>query len=174
MPRAVFGKRAHAIPDGSYIVAASVEEQCVGGQQVRIIVRNEQARGLGSGHLVSPHCILCEQQFGGPIESQRKFVPNVYAPNGERKASRHPDRSRVRGHGERRVSQYQECHTQGLARGASYSAVAHGIVPNNTGGFGAANTAADVFGRNEIEALRRRFAQLNDWIGDEVVDANPY
>jgi hypothetical protein len=47
-------------------------------------------------------------------------------------------------------------------------------VPNNTGGFGAANTAADVFGRNEIEALRRRFAQLNDWIGDEVVDVNPY
>jgi capsid portal protein len=49
-----------------------------------------------------------------------------------------------------------------------------GIVPSNTGGFGAADTAAEVFGRNEIEPLQRRFAQLNHWIGDEVVRFNPY
>jgi capsid portal protein len=49
-----------------------------------------------------------------------------------------------------------------------------GIVPSNTGGFGAADTAAEVFGRNEIEPLQRRFAQLNYWIGDEVVRFGPY
>jgi capsid portal protein len=49
-----------------------------------------------------------------------------------------------------------------------------GIVSRNTGGFGAADTAAEVFGRNEIEPLQRRFAQRNDWIGDEVVRFNPY
>jgi len=49
-----------------------------------------------------------------------------------------------------------------------------GIVPSNTGGFGAADTAAEVFGRNEIEPLQRRFAQLNDWIGEEVVRFNSY
>jgi PBSX family phage portal protein len=49
-----------------------------------------------------------------------------------------------------------------------------GIVPSNTGGFGAADTAAEVFGRNEVEPLQRRFAQFNDWIGDEVVRFNPY
>jgi hypothetical protein len=48
------------------------------------------------------------------------------------------------------------------------------IVPSNTGGFGAADTAAEVFWRNEIEPLQRRFAQLNDWIGDEIVSFNPY
>ena len=49
-----------------------------------------------------------------------------------------------------------------------------GIVPGNTGGFGAADTAAEVFGCNEIEPLQRRFAQLNDWIGDEVVRFTRY
>jgi PBSX family phage portal protein len=49
-----------------------------------------------------------------------------------------------------------------------------GIVPSNTGGFGAADTAAEVFGANEIEPLQRRFTQLNEWLGDEVVRFNPY
>ena len=49
-----------------------------------------------------------------------------------------------------------------------------GIVPSNTGGFGAANTAAEVFGANEISPLQRRFEQLNEWIGDEVVRFNAY
>jgi PBSX family phage portal protein len=49
-----------------------------------------------------------------------------------------------------------------------------GIVPSNTGGFGAADTAAEVFGANEIEPLQRRFMQLNEWLGDEVVRFNPY
>lgn len=49
-----------------------------------------------------------------------------------------------------------------------------GVVSSNTGGFGAADTVAEVFGRNEIEPLQRRFAQLNEWIGDEVVRFNAY
>lgn len=49
-----------------------------------------------------------------------------------------------------------------------------GVVPSNTGGFGAADTAAEVFGANEIEPLQRRFTQLNEWIGDEVVRFNSY
>jgi hypothetical protein len=48
------------------------------------------------------------------------------------------------------------------------------IVPSNTDGFGAADTAAEVFGRNEVEPLQRRFSQLNDWLGDEIVRFNSY
>jgi capsid portal protein len=44
-----------------------------------------------------------------------------------------------------------------------------GIVPGNTGGFGAADTAARRFASNEIEPLQRRFAQLNERLGSEVV-----
>ncbi|MDR6387561.1 PBSX family phage portal protein [Paraburkholderia phenoliruptrix] len=49
-----------------------------------------------------------------------------------------------------------------------------GIVPSNTGGFGAADKAAEVFGLNEIAPLQRRFEQLNEWAGDEVVRFVPY
>ena len=49
-----------------------------------------------------------------------------------------------------------------------------GVVPSNTGGFGAADTAAKVFGRNEVEPLQARFLQLNDWLGEEVVRFKPY
>ncbi|WP_028206626.1 phage portal protein [Paraburkholderia nodosa] len=44
-----------------------------------------------------------------------------------------------------------------------------GIVPSNTGGFGAADKAAEVFGFNEIAPLQRRFEQLNDCVGEAVV-----
>ncbi|SOE53856.1 hypothetical protein SAMN05446635_0611 [Burkholderia sp. OK233] len=47
-------------------------------------------------------------------------------------------------------------------------------MPSNTRGIGATDTAAEVFGRNEIEPLQRRFAQLNDWTGDEAARFNPY
>jgi len=49
-----------------------------------------------------------------------------------------------------------------------------GIVPSNTGGFGAADTAAQVFGRNEIEPLQARFTELNYWIDEEVMRFNAY
>jgi hypothetical protein len=48
------------------------------------------------------------------------------------------------------------------------------IVPGNTGGFGAADKAADVFGLNEIAPLQRRFEQFNEWVGEEVVRFAPY
>jgi PBSX family phage portal protein len=49
-----------------------------------------------------------------------------------------------------------------------------GIVPSNTGGFGAADTAAKVFGRNEIAPLQAQFLTLNEWVGDEIVRFVPY
>lgn len=49
-----------------------------------------------------------------------------------------------------------------------------GVVPSNTGGFGAADTAAKVFGRNEVEPMQARFLQLNEWLGDEVIKFKPY
>lgn len=49
-----------------------------------------------------------------------------------------------------------------------------GIVPANNGGFGAADTAANVFARNEIEPLQARFMELNAWLGEEVVRFTPY
>jgi PBSX family phage portal protein len=48
-----------------------------------------------------------------------------------------------------------------------------GIVPSNTGGFGAADTANNLFYENEILPLQRRFVELNDWAGEEVVKFAP-
>ncbi|WP_398492631.1 phage portal protein [Variovorax sp.] len=44
-----------------------------------------------------------------------------------------------------------------------------GIVPSNTGGFGAVLPAAQVFARNEIKPLQERFREINEWLGEEVV-----
>ena len=49
-----------------------------------------------------------------------------------------------------------------------------GIVPSNTGGFGAIVPAAQVFATNEIEPLQARFLALNDWLGEEVVRFEKY
>lgn len=49
-----------------------------------------------------------------------------------------------------------------------------GIIPNNTGGFGDAAKAAAVFNANEIKPLQQRFRELNEWLGVEVVDFEPY
>ncbi len=49
-----------------------------------------------------------------------------------------------------------------------------GIVPSNTGGFGAVLPAAQVFARNEIQPLQDRFREINDWLGQEVVRFEKY
>jgi PBSX family phage portal protein len=49
-----------------------------------------------------------------------------------------------------------------------------GIVPSNTGGFGAVLPAAQVFARNEIKPLQDRFKEINEWIGEEVVRFTDY
>lgn len=49
-----------------------------------------------------------------------------------------------------------------------------GIVPGNTGGFGAVLPAAQVFARNEIEPLQEQFRQLNTWLGEVVIEFDPY
>ncbi|ASJ24299.1 phage portal protein, PBSX family [Laribacter hongkongensis] len=49
-----------------------------------------------------------------------------------------------------------------------------GIVPNNTGGFGDAGKAAEVFYQNEILPLQTRLAEINWMVGEEVVRFGPY
>ncbi|MFD2179520.1 phage portal protein [Veronia pacifica] len=49
-----------------------------------------------------------------------------------------------------------------------------GIIPQNTGGFGSAEAATKVFARNELMPLQERFRELNDWIGEEVINFTPY
>lgn len=49
-----------------------------------------------------------------------------------------------------------------------------GIVPSNTGGFGAVLPAAQVFARNEIKPLQERFREINEWLGEEVVSFVDY
>lgn len=49
-----------------------------------------------------------------------------------------------------------------------------GIVPTNTGGFGAIGPAAAVFVKNELEPLQNRMRALNDWIGEEVIAFEDY
>lgn len=49
-----------------------------------------------------------------------------------------------------------------------------GVMPNVTGGFGAVKPVAEVFVKNELEPLQMRFAELNDWIGEDVMRFGEY
>ncbi|PRC90862.1 phage portal protein [Solimicrobium silvestre] len=49
-----------------------------------------------------------------------------------------------------------------------------GIMPNNTGGFGAVEPAARVFARNELVPLQAQFRALNDWLGQDVIQFTDY
>ncbi|PRF87230.1 phage portal protein [Burkholderia multivorans] len=44
-----------------------------------------------------------------------------------------------------------------------------GIIPSNAGGFGDVHKAAEVFNELEIEPLKARLREVNDWLGIEVV-----
>jgi PBSX family phage portal protein len=48
-----------------------------------------------------------------------------------------------------------------------------GLVPSNTGGFGAVEPAANVL-RSMSWPLQARFKELNEWLGEEVVSFTPY
>ncbi|VWD11703.1 phage portal protein [Burkholderia lata] len=49
-----------------------------------------------------------------------------------------------------------------------------GIVPSNTGGFGAVEPMARVFARNEVVPLQQQFLKINEWAGEEIVRFNDY
>lgn len=49
-----------------------------------------------------------------------------------------------------------------------------GILPNNVGGFGDVEKAANVFVRNELIPLQKRRAELNSWIGEQVISFDHY
>lgn len=44
-----------------------------------------------------------------------------------------------------------------------------GVVPQNAGGFGSVRDAIEVWQINELEPEQARLRQINDWLGDEVV-----
>ena len=49
-----------------------------------------------------------------------------------------------------------------------------GIMPNNVGGFGDVEKASNVFVRNELIPLQKRIEQLNQWIGNTIINFLPY
>ncbi len=49
-----------------------------------------------------------------------------------------------------------------------------GIIPQNSGGFGDIGKAREVFYHNEIRPLQIRFMEVNEWLGDEVIQFNDY
>jgi len=49
-----------------------------------------------------------------------------------------------------------------------------GIIPDNSGGFGDAVKASQVFVRNELTPLQERLKEINDWIGEEVINFRTY
>lgn len=49
-----------------------------------------------------------------------------------------------------------------------------GIIPSNTGGFGDASKAAEVFYHNEILPLQTRLQEINELLGEEVISFGPY
>lgn len=49
-----------------------------------------------------------------------------------------------------------------------------GIIPDNSGGFGDAVKASQVFVRNELTPLQERMKEINDWMGEEVINFSKY
>lgn len=49
-----------------------------------------------------------------------------------------------------------------------------GIIPSNTGGFGDASKAAEVFYHNEILPLQTRLQEINEVLGEQVISFGPY
>lgn len=49
-----------------------------------------------------------------------------------------------------------------------------GIIPDNSGGFGDAVKASQVFVRNELTPLQERMKEMNAWLGREVITFRPY
>ncbi len=49
-----------------------------------------------------------------------------------------------------------------------------GVMPEVAGGFGAIKPVTQVFIRNELKPLQTRFAELNEWLGEEVVRFENY
>ncbi|HCT1664995.1 TPA: phage portal protein [Enterobacter hormaechei] len=49
-----------------------------------------------------------------------------------------------------------------------------GIVPNNTGGFGDVQKAAQVFVRNELTPLQQMITQVNSWLGCDIISFKEY
>ena len=49
-----------------------------------------------------------------------------------------------------------------------------GIAPDNAGGLGDANTAAQIFDCNEMEHLRAMLETINDWAGEQIIRFKPY
>ena len=49
-----------------------------------------------------------------------------------------------------------------------------GIIPDNTGGFGDAVKASQVFVRNELTPLQERMKEMNYWLDEEVVSFKDY
>lgn len=49
-----------------------------------------------------------------------------------------------------------------------------GIIHDNTGGFGDAVKAAQVFVRNELMPLQERIRELNNWMRIEIIEFKDY
>ncbi|KMV69983.1 hypothetical protein AI29_14500 [bacteria symbiont BFo2 of Frankliniella occidentalis] len=49
-----------------------------------------------------------------------------------------------------------------------------GIMPNNAGGFGDVEKASRVFVRNELLPLQTGFEELNEWMGEEIIQLLTY
>ncbi|CAM8673977.1 Phage portal protein, PBSX family [Leclercia sp. M-A074-M] len=49
-----------------------------------------------------------------------------------------------------------------------------GIRPNNVGGFGDVEKAANVFVRNELIPLQKRMEEVNKWIGQDIIKFEDY
>jgi PBSX family phage portal protein len=49
-----------------------------------------------------------------------------------------------------------------------------GIIPENVGGFGDVEKAAQVFVRNELTPLQERMKEINIWLDREVINFSPY
>ena len=48
------------------------------------------------------------------------------------------------------------------------------IIPTNTSGFGAADTASEVFARNEIQPMQMRWERINEWMEDDILSFDKY
>lgn len=105
----------------------------------------------------------------GPGNFRNLFV---YAPNGKKDGIQLIPVSEVAAKGE--FNSIKGITRDDMLAGLRIPPQLMGIVPQNAGGFGSIKEAAEVYAANELEPLQARLAQVNDWLGEEVIRFRQY
>ncbi|BBP82993.1 hypothetical protein PHLH8_26350 [Pseudomonas sp. Pc102] len=100
-------------------------------------------------------------------KTKRTFCAFVYAPNGKKEGLQLIPVIEVAAKDE--FGSIKNITRDDMLDGLRIPPQLMGIVPVNAGGFGSIRDATEVWVQNELEPLKARLRQVNEWVGEEVV-----